>query len=149
MPSYEVKVTVPSLESASELMSRLAEGGYTEVSMAPSGAADSADLEHIRAATNRLNDLILGALYRTKALGRDSAVTVDGIVQGLKEMPGTETMFSARGEGVISRTASMVASSILGDKHSWVEYQKTNPRRFWLTAKGAAQAELLLGEGAR
>lgn len=96
-----------------------------------------------------MNDWILMSLHKAAATDKASRVTAEKVVGVLRSMPETKSLLVARSEGILSRTVSMVASSVLGDKLSWVGYEKANPRKFWLTEEGEARAKLLLGEEAK
>jgi hypothetical protein len=141
---------VPTLEEASKLLKALGDGGYEHVSMgspSPAGAAPTgALLDRAKSSLNRLNNWIVIALYKLGAAEQARAATAERVVSVLHDMPETAELFDSRGEGIVSRTISMVASSVLGDKFSWVAYERTRPRRFWLTRDGIGKARLLLGE---
>ncbi|HXW37279.1 MAG TPA: hypothetical protein VEJ36_05200 [Nitrososphaerales archaeon] len=147
---YEVKVTVSTLDDASKLIRSLSELGYSKVSMSqpssPLGSPPAELLDRARASLNRLNDWILRSLDTLEAADRIHGVTAEKIVATLRKMPETNAMFNARGEGIVSRTVSMVASSVLGDKFGWVSCDKSHPRRFWLTPNGLQRVQSLKGE---
>ena len=149
--AYEVRVVVPSLEEGSKLLALLGERGYRQVSMgSPSQQTQALNspqkFDIAKANLNKLNNWILISLYKVRATEKANRVTAEKIVAGLQTLPETKNLFIARSEGVVSRTVSMVASAVLGDKLSWVAYEKEKPRRFWLNQEGKKQAELLLGE---
>ena len=121
---YEVRVSVSTLEEASKLLKMLGDEGYERVSMgspSPTGAAPTgALLDRAKSSLNRLNSWIVIALYKLGATEHAKAATTEKIVSVLHDMPETGELFGSRGEGIISRTISMVASSVVGDKFSWV-----------------------------
>ena len=147
---YEVRVLVSTLDDATKLLRVLEEAGYSQVSMGqPSMSASTptrALLDRAKSTLNKLNDWVIMALYKSGAKDREHGVTADKIVSALQGLPETEDLFSMRGEGVVSRTVSMVASSVLGDKLSWIAYERAQPRTFWLTGEGTKKAKLLMGE---
>lgn len=146
---YEVRVLVPTLEEASKLLKTLAKEGYDQVSMGPPGLSSQlpagVSFERVKSGLNRLNDWIILALYEQDATKKGSGVTTEKVVSSLQKLPETGDLFASHGEGIVSRTVSMVASSVLGDKLAWVAYEKTQPRRFWLTEAGLKKAQLLRG----
>ena len=146
---YEVKVLVPTLEDASSLLKVLGEKGYDKVSMGlpiQAGPALTGDLlDQAKSSLNKMNNWILAALYTLGATEKGKAATAEKIVGAMKDLPEAGALFGSRGQGVVSRTVSMVASSVLGSKFSLVVYDKATPRRFWLTAKGAKKARILSG----
>lgn len=148
--AYEIRVQVSTLDEASKLLKILGENGYSQVSMGqPASAGTSppgALLDRAKSSLNRLNNWILTAIYRSDATEKAKAVTAEKIVGVLQNLPETGGLFDSYSEGVISRTVSMVASSVLGDKFSWVAYERTQPRKFWLTDEGLKKARLLSGE---
>jgi hypothetical protein len=147
---YEVRVMVSTLDDASKLLRVLEQAGYSQVSMgAPNTGAPvptHALLDKAKSSLNRLNDWIVIALYKTGAMDREHRVTADKIVSALQAMPETGELFDVRGEGVVSRTVSMVASAVLGEKLSLIAFERSQPRTFWLTREGAKKAELLTGD---
>jgi len=148
---YEVRVLVSTLDDASSLLKFLSERGYGQVSMGPPAEArpppTGAVLDSAKSSLNRMNNWIISALYRLGATGKGKGVTAEKIVGVLKSLAEAGGLFDSRGDGIVSRTVSMVASSVLGNKFSWVAYEETRPRRFWLTADGLKKARLLSGEG--
>jgi hypothetical protein len=144
---YEVRVLVPTLEEASSLLKILGEKGYDRVSMGPPAQAGPAPtgmlLDQAKSSLNRMNNWILAALYRLGATEKGKAATAEKIVEAMKDLPEAGALFDSRGQGVVSRTVSMVASSVLGSKFALVAYDNAAPRRFWLTAEGAKKARLL------
>ena len=147
---YEVKVVVPTLDEASSLLKVLGERGYSQVSMGPPAQTNPTPsgvlLDQAKSSLNRMNDLIVSALYKLGAIERGKGATAEKIVGVLKSLPEAKDLFGSHSEGIVSRTVSMVASSVLGGKFSWVSYEKSTPRRFWLTAEGVKKARLLSGE---
>lgn len=103
-------------------------------------------LDRAKSSLNKLNNWIVTALYKSNATERTRAVTAEKIVGALRDLPEAGNLFDSHGEGVVSRTVSMIASSVLGDKLAWVAYEKTQPRRFWLTQDGVKKARLMSGE---
>jgi hypothetical protein len=153
-PFYEVKVMVASLEEAAQLMKLLAANGYSNVSMSQSETRSARSLNAVgsswarsSSAFGRFNELILASLYRAGADSKSKSVTIEQIVANLKELRGGQEMLEARGEGIISRTVSMVASAVLANKYGWVGYEDTEPRRYWLTESGLEHTGIISGEG--
>jgi len=148
---YEVRVLVSTLDDATSLLKVLSERGYSQVSMGPPASAlpvpTGATLDSAKSSLNRMNNWIVSALYRVGATSKGKGATAEKIVGALKSLPEAEGLIGSRGEGVVSRTVSMVASSVLGGKFSWVAYEETKPRRFWLTQDGVKKARQLSGEG--
>ena len=146
---YEVKVLVPTLEEASSLLKILGEKGYDKVSMGPPAQAGPAPtgvlLDQAKSSLNKMNNWILAALHKLGATEKGKAATAEKIVDAMQDLPEAGALFEARGQGVVTRTVSMVASSVLGSKFSIVAYDKTTPRKFWLTAEGVKKARLLSG----
>ena len=146
---YEVKVLVPTLEEASSLLKVLGEKGYDKVSMGPPAQAGTAPtgmlLEQAKSSLNKMNNWILAALYELGATEKGKAATAEKIVGVMKDLPEAGGLFNSRGAGVVSRTVSMVASSVLGSKFSLVSHDSATPRRFWLSPEGAKKARLLAG----
>lgn len=151
--SYEIRVAVNSLDQASQLMKILAENGFDEVSMARPFAQD--DQSHHRAhselarsgnALGRFNELILASLYRSGARSKSRSVTIEEIVENMKQIRGGQEIMESKGEGIISRTISMVASAVLGNKYGWVAYEDTEPRKYWLTEKGLEHTGIISRE---
>jgi len=142
-----------TLDDAAKLIKKLGEIGYSQVSMGSpsSGGAPPHGvlLDRAKSSLNKLNNWIVLAIYKSDAMEKSRAVTAERIVEVLQNLPETGGLFDSHSEGVVSRTVSMVASSVLGDKFSWVAYEKTQPRRFWLTQEGLGKARLLLGEEQR
>ncbi len=147
---HEVRILVPTLEEASNLLKVLGEKGYSQVSMGPPVQAGPTPagvlLDRAKSSLNRMNDLIVSTLYSMGATEKGKSVTAEKIIGALKTLPEAGGIFESHSEGIVSRTVSMVASSVLGSKFSWVAYEKSRPRRFWLTADGAKKARLLSGE---
>jgi hypothetical protein len=147
---YEVRVVVANLDDASNLLRVLNEAGYSQVSMGQpvSGGGHVADgiFERAKSSLNRLNDWIMIALSKSEANDKTHGISADKIVSALQGMPETGDLFNSRGEGIVSRTVSMVASSVLADKLGWVDYEKKQPRVFWLTPAGEKKAKLLVGD---
>ena len=147
---YEVRVLVSTLDDASKLLKVLEERGYSQVSMGqpsvnaqvPTGAL----LDRAKSSLNKLNDWIVIALYRAGAVDKAHATTSNKVVSVLQILPDARELIGTRGEGVVSRTVSMVASAVVGDKMALAAYEKTQPRKFWLTSEGVKKARLLLGE---
>ncbi len=136
---YDVKIGVKSLEEASRLMVLLELNGFSHVSMTPAETFDqtySRERASLNDSLGRFNEMILAALVRAEASDEKRGVTIDEIITNLKQLHGSKSIFQGRKEGVVSRTISMVASSVLGDKYGWVAYADSEPRRFWLTEKG-------------
>lgn len=138
---YELKVAIPSLEDASKLMKILAENGFNDVSMIRLDEDQSHSQHHSEwarasSAFGRFNELILASLYKAGARSETKSVTIEQIIQSLKEIRGGREILESKGEGIVSRTVSMVASAVLGNKYGWVSYKDTEPRRYWLTEKG-------------
>ena len=146
---YEVKVLVNTLDEASDLLKALGERGYDRVSMGPPVQAASAPtgalLDEARSSLNKTNNWILAALHNLGATEKGKAATAEKIVGAMKDLPEASGFFASRGAGVVSRTISMVASSVLGSKFSLVSHDSATPRRFWLTTEGAKKARLLAG----
>ena len=146
---YEVRVLVPTLEGASDLLKTLGEKGYDKVSMGPPAQAGPAPrgmlLDQAKSSLNKMNNWILAALDELGATEKGKAATAEKIVGVMKDLPEAGGLFDSRGAGVVSRTVSMVASSVLGSKFSLVSHDSATPRRFWLTTEGAKKAELLAG----
>ena len=92
-----------------------------------------------------MNNWIIAALYKLEATEKRTGATAEKIVGVMKDLPEAGGLFVSRGEGVVSRIVSMVASSVLGSKFSLVAHDNATPRRFWLTAEGAKKARLLAG----
>ena len=140
---------VGTLEEASELLKALGEKGYDKVSMGPPGQAAPHPtgelLDEAKSSLNKMNNWIVAALYKLEATEKGTAVTAEKIVGAMRDLPEAGNLFVSRGEGVVSRTVSMVASSVLGSKFSLVAHDGATPRRFWLTAEGAKKARLLAG----
>jgi hypothetical protein len=146
---YEVRVLVPTLDDASALLKILGERGYDKVSMGPPAQAGPAPtgvlLDQAKSSLNKMNNWIMAALYKLGATERGKAATAEKIVGAMQDLPEAGALFESRGKGVVSRTVSMVASSVLGSKFSLVAYDKGTPRKFWLTAEGVKKARLLSG----
>lgn len=139
---YEFRVAIPSLEDASKLMKILAENGFNDVSMIRLDEDQSHSQHHSEwarasSAFGRFNELILASLYKAGARSETKSVTIEQIIQSLKEIRGGREILEIKGEGIVSRTVSMVASAVLGNKYGWVAYKDTEPRRYWLTEKGS------------
>lgn len=103
-------------------------------------------MDRAKSSLTRLNDWIVMAMYKAGATDKAHATTSDKVVRALQTLPDARELIGSRGEGIVSRTVSMVASAVVGDKMSLVAYEKTQPRKFWLTADGVRKARLLLGE---
>ena len=146
---YEVKVRVATLEEASDLLKALGEKGYDRVSMGPPAQAGPTPtgelLDQAKSSLNKMNNWILAALYKLGATEKGKAATAEKIVGVMKDLPEANGLFGSRGAGVVSRTVSMVASSVLGSKFSLISHNSATPRRFWLTEEGAKRAKLLSG----
>jgi hypothetical protein len=110
------------------------------------GPAPTGDLlDQAKSSLNKMNNWIVAALYKLKATEKRNAATAEKIVGVMKDLPEAGGLFVSRGAGVIYRTVSMVASSVLGSKLSLVAHDNATPRRFWLTAEGVKKARLLAG----
>jgi hypothetical protein len=146
---YEVRVLVGTLEEASGLLKTLGERGYHKVSMGPPGQAAPHPtgelLDEAKSSLNRMNNWIIAALYKLGATEKRTAATSEKIVGAMRDLPEAGSLFVSRSEGVVSRTVSMVASSVLGSKFSLVAHDSAIPRRFWLTAEGVKKARLHAG----
>lgn len=146
---YEVRVLVPTLGEASSLLKVLGEKGYDKVSVGPPAQAGPAPtgelLDQAKSSVNKMNNWILAALHRLGATEKGKAATAEKIVGAMKDLPEAGALFGSRTQGVVSRTVSMVASSVLGSKFSLVVHDSATPRRFWLTTEGAKKARLLAG----
>lgn len=146
---YEVKVLVSTLEEASDLLKALGERGYDKVSMGPPAqstpAPTGALLDEARTSLNKMNNWITSALYKLGATEKGRGVTAEKVVATMRDFPEAGSLFVSRGEGVVSRTVSMVASAVLGSKFSLVAHDNATPRRFWLTPAGAKKARLIAG----
>lgn len=101
--------------------------------------------DQAKSSLNRLNNWVVIALYKLDATEKGKGATAEKIVGVLKGLPETGGLFDSHSEGAVSRTVSMIASAVLGDMFSWVAYEKTQPRGFWLTQEGVEKARLLLG----
>jgi 2-keto-3-deoxy-galactonokinase len=141
--AYSVKVNVDSLDHASRLLKLLEENGYEDVSMdrllSSEDNSSGQHAEWVRSsnAFGRFNELILTSLFRAGATKKNSSVTIDEIIENMKGLSAGREMLERRGEGVVSRTISMVASAVLGNKYGWIAYDdEKEPRRYWLTQKG-------------
>jgi hypothetical protein len=147
---YEVRVLVSTLDDASKLLKVLEQEGYSQVSMGqPSTGAPvhtEALLDRAKSSLNKLNDWIVISLYKAGAVDKAHATTTDKVVSVLRILPDARELIETRGEGIVSRTVSMVASAVVGDKMALAAYEKTQPRKFWLTQEGVKKAKLLVGE---
>lgn len=148
-PMYEVRVLVPTLEDASGLLKVLGEKGYDKVSMGTPAQAGPAPtgmlLDQAKSSLNKMNNWIMAALYKLDATEKGKATTAEKIAGAMQDLPEAGALFESRGQGVVTRTVSMVASSVLGSKFSLVACSKGTPRKFWLTAEGVKRARLLSG----
>ncbi len=142
IPSYSVKVKVDSLDHASRLLKLLEENGYEDVSMERLSSSDDnsvrqhAEWARSSNAFGRFNELILASLFRAGATNQKVSVTIEEIIENMRGLGGGQEMLEKRGEGVVSRTVSMVASAVLGNKYGWVANDESEPRRYWLTETG-------------
>jgi hypothetical protein len=153
--SYEVRVIVDSLERASELMQILSESGFDEVSMTRSLASEDqapsrghAEWARSSGEFGQFNELILASLYRSGARNKAKSVSIEDIVENMRQIRGGQEILKTKGTGIVSRTVSMVASAVLGNKYGWVAYEDSEPRKYWLTEKGLEHAGIISGETA-
>jgi hypothetical protein len=141
---YEVRVKVRDLADASKIIKLLGELGYKDVEMGPPRPAFPIGVmartaEMMR---GRFNRAILRALHELKAVDREHAADAEKIIMQLRKNPELAGLFECVPKGIQSRTVTMIASAILGDKHGLVNYDAMQvPRKFWLSEKGKRQAE--------
>lgn len=113
----------------------------------PAGPAPTGVMQdQMKSSLNRLNDWVVVALYKLDATEQGKGATAEKIVGILKDLPEAGDLLESHSESAISRTVSMVASTVLGDVFSWVAYDKTLPGAFWLTQEGVEKARLLSRE---
>jgi hypothetical protein len=134
---YDISIKVKSLDDVTKIITFLKDSGFTDISFYTSRPTEVVEGEREERAKRRYSDLILLSLYTAKARSEESAVDVDEIIAlGRKNLRPRMVYVLFDNEGIAKRTINMIATAILADKYGYIEYTKSEPKKFWLTPKG-------------
>ncbi len=144
---YHISVDVKSLDDVTKVITFLKDAGFVNVSFYTSRPAEIVEEEREQRAKVRYKNIILLALNSAKAQSEESAIDVDRIItigrEHISEV--TARILGFDNQGIARRTINMIATVILADKNGYINYTTSDPKKFWLTAKGIENMPIVQG----
>jgi len=134
---YILELKINTLDDVTRLIDIMKKAGFADFSINPRRRISGIEVDEWRKKKiGRYKNFTLASLDYAKAVDEKSALTVEQILEtGLRNLP-TRLNVTPDNEGIARRTINVLAKVTLADKYDFVKYTKTEPKKFWLTAKG-------------